>query len=240
MTRTFVLGLVCGLVGAAAAATDEEDKLTPRQALRKCQDLIGEWKGTGPFLGTREEKDKNFWQETINWEWQFKGRDVWLRAELKKGKYYTAFELRFLAKKQVYELKATTVGKETHTFEGVMKERRLTFDRTDDKTQHGERLVVSLLHHNRYGYRFETRGKDQKVYTARYQVWATKQGIPFADEGEKIECIVSGGLGTMPVSYEGKTYYVCCTGCRDAFKDDPKKYIKEYEEAQKKKKAKKE
>ena len=44
-----------------------------------------------------------------------------------------------------------------------------------------------------------------------------------------IECIVSGGKGTIPVSYNGKTYYVCCSGCRDAFKDDPEKFIKEAE-----------
>ena len=33
----------------------------------------------------------------------------------------------------------------------------------------------------------------------------------------------------MPVAYQGKTYYVCCSGCRDAFRDDPEKYIKEFE-----------
>jgi YHS domain-containing protein len=39
----------------------------------------------------------------------------------------------------------------------------------------------------------------------------------------------------MRVSYKGKTYYVCCTGCRDAFNDDPVKYIGEFEESKKKK-----
>ena len=42
------------------------------------------------------------------------------------------------------------------------------------------------------------------------------------------ECIVTGGLGTMQVSFGGNTYYVCCTGCRDAFNDDPAKIIAEY------------
>jgi hypothetical protein len=32
------------------------------------------------------------------------------------------------------------------------------------------------------------------------------------------------------VSYKGKTYYVCCGGCRDAFRAEPEKFIKEYEE----------
>ena len=34
-------------------------------------------------------------------------------------------------------------------------------------------------------------------------------------------CIVTEGKGTSKVSYKGKTYWVCCSGCRDAFLDDP-------------------
>ena len=42
--------------------------------------------------------------------------------------------------------------------------------------------------------------------------------------------------GTIAVSYNGKTYYVCCSGCRDEFKASPEKYVKEYEEKKKAKK----
>ena len=38
--------------------------------------------------------------------------------------------------------------------------------------------------------------------------------------------VVSGGRGTMTVTHDGTTYYVCCSGCRDEFKSDPEKYIK--------------
>jgi hypothetical protein len=30
----------------------------------------------------------------------------------------------------------------------------------------------------------------------------------------------------MTVSYQGKTYDICCTGCRDEFNDNPEKYVK--------------
>jgi YHS domain-containing protein len=36
----------------------------------------------------------------------------------------------------------------------------------------------------------------------------------------------------MSTTYKGKMYYFCCTGCRDAFKETPDKYIKEFEERQ--------
>ncbi|MBR9804101.1 YHS domain-containing protein [bacterium] len=47
--------------------------------------------------------------------------------------------------------------------------------------------------------------------------------------GEKT-CIISGGLGTITVSHNGQTYYVCCTGCKAAFEDDPERWIARAEE----------
>jgi hypothetical protein len=43
--------------------------------------------------------------------------------------------------------------------------------------------------------------------------------------------------GGSPV--KGKTYYVCCSGCRSEFNANPEKYIKEYEEAKAKKESEK-
>jgi YHS domain-containing protein len=37
---------------------------------------------------------------------------------------------------------------------------------------------------------------------------------------------VSGGAANIAVSYKGKTYYVCCTGCKDEFNANPEKYTK--------------
>ncbi len=60
---------------------------------------------------------------------------------------------------------------------------------------------------------------------------ATKKGVPFASKGDnQPECIVSGGLGTIKVRYKGKTYYVCCSGCKAEFDEHPEKYVKEYEQ----------
>ena len=34
----------------------------------------------------------------------------------------------------------------------------------------------------------------------------------------------------MQVTYKGETYYVCCTGCKQAFDADPERILKEYRE----------
>jgi hypothetical protein len=231
--RYLPLLLLPFLVLAAPISGDEAPKQTSRTALQPFNDLIGSWRGTGePSQGTREEKQRNFWQETIRWEWHIKGDDAWLKLDLEKGKYFTSGELRALPQPNSYRLILKTVGGETQAFDGTLKEKRLTLERLDEKTKTTQRLVISLLHSNRYLLRYETKGADQFAYTPVWMVGATKEGVAFAGGDDKPECVVSGGLGTMPVMYKGKTYYVCCGGCRDAFRDEPEKYIREYEERQ--------
>ena len=243
MKRTVVaFALIVCLSAAVPPACAAPAKRTAKEALRVFQDLIGSWRGTGTPAGTREERDKGFWQETIAWQWQFKGTEVWLRADLEKGKWYTRMELRYLPAKDAYQIKAWTVGKEEQTFEGNLRKRRLTVSRVDEKSKQMQQLVVSLLHSNRYLYRYEVKPKrseadDSSVFTQVYQVGATKKGVAFASDDDKPECVVSGGLGTMVVMHKGKSYYVCCTGCRDAFKEEPDKYVKEFEARKKAKKS---
>jgi hypothetical protein len=230
-----LLASVCGL--AFLHGDEATPKRTPKEALQAFNDLIGSWRGTGtPQQGTKEERDKNFWQETIAWEWQFKDKDAWLKAKFDKSKYFDGGELRYLPDTDRYQLTLRTLSKETLVFEGPLKDKRLTLDRTDTDKKETQRLIVSLLHSNRYLYRYEVKSGDQTLFTALYQVGATKEGVPFAEGDGKPVCVVSGGLGTIPVMYKGKTYYVCCSGCRDAFNDDKETYIKEFEEKQAKKK----
>ena len=239
MNRLPILGvlLAAACVPASVHGDDTPAKRTPKEALQAFNDLIGSWRGTGqPQQGTKEERDKNFWTETIAWEWQFKDKDAWLKAKFDKSKYFDGGELRYLPDADRYQLTLRTLNKETLVFEGPLKDKRLTLERTDDAKKETQRLVVSLLHANRYLYRYEVRTGDQTLFTALYQVGATKEGVPFAEGDGKPVCIVSGGLGTMAVMYKGQTYYVCCGGCRDAFKDDPEGYIKDFEAKKAKKK----
>jgi hypothetical protein len=223
--------LCCG-----SQADDKPAQPTSREALRALNDLIGSWRGTGIPEGTRDEKQKGFWTETVKWDWQFKDDDSWLRIVVEKGKYFTRGELRYLPEKKVYQLALETTDRVNLLFTGELKDGRLTLDRTDDKSGEAQRLVLTLLHANRYLCRYEVKAADKNDYTKKYQVGCTKEGEDFATGDGKPECVVSGGLGTMPVNYKGQTYYVCCGGCRDAFKENPEKYIKEYEERKAKKK----
>ncbi len=43
---------------------------------------------------------------------------------------------------------------------------------------------------------------------------------------EPAKCIVTGGAATTTVVYQGRTFPVCCSGCRDEFNENPEKYLK--------------
>lgn len=210
-----------------------DSRRSAKEALQPFNDLIGKWKGTGEPKGPGADKT-DFWIETMDWQWQFKSDDAWLKVAFDKSRNFTSGELRAIPAKNEYQLTLKTPRKETITFSGTIKDRTAMFERQVKDEAH--RLVFSLLHENRFLYRYEVRGSGKTLFTQQYRVGATKEGVAFASGDTKPQCIVSGGLGTMPVSYKGQTYYVCCGGCRTEFNENPEKYVKEFQERKSKKK----
>ena len=63
------------------------------------------------------------------------------------------------------------------------------------------------------------------------EVGYTREGTRLAVEGgDGPECVVTGGRGSIQFSYKGQTYYVCCSGCKQAFDENPEKILSEYRE----------
>lgn len=233
LPRTFAF--FAFLVIAATLGADQTDKpKSPREALQAFSDLIGTWNGTGTPVGSLEEKQKKFWTEKMSWEWQFKNNDAWLKVGFEKSKNFSAGELRYVPDKNHFTLTLTTLKKEKTTYIGTLEKNKLALERDGDKES--QRLVFTFLHSNRFLYHYEVKPEGRPLFSKKWTVGATKEGEPFAVGDGGPECIVSGGRGTITVSHMGKTYYVCCSGCRDEFNANAAKYVKEYEEKLAKKK----
>ena len=88
-------------------------------------------------------------------------------------------------------------------------------------------IVINQQDNNRYLMEM-SRKRGASDFFLLDTVAVQREGTSFAlndsDYGEKT-CIVSGGLGTATVSFKGKTYYVCCSGCSAAFNEDPERWI---------------
>ena len=232
MVRIVFTACLVALASSAVAA--EPRPKSAREALKPFNLLVGSWKGTGMPAGTAEDRQKGHWTETVTWGWQFKGDDAWLTVSFDRGKHFAAGELRYRPGTDTFELNLTSADKENVRYSGQLNGKQLVAERPLADKQ-VERLTVNLLHDNRVTYRVETRRAGGTALTKKFLVGLTKEGEPFAAVGRSDrECIVSGGLGTIAVSHGGKTYYVCCSGCRDEFRADPDKYVKEWEARRKK------
>jgi hypothetical protein len=211
-----------------APAADQETP-SARAALQALNDFIGDWKGSGAPEKPRPEP-RETWQESLNWCWRFKGDDAWLALTVKNGRHFKGGELRYLPEKRRYQLTAVDLKNNKLQFEGELQKGYLTLDRTDPATKDVQRLTLNSAGAGvRFVYRLAHKPAGRTLFVKDYQVACSKEGESLAQREKKNECVVTGGLGTMTVSYKGVTYYVCCSGCRDAFNENPEKYVKEFE-----------
>lgn len=206
---------------ARAQSTDET-----KEALQGLQELIGGWKGNG----TSEKNRSDIWKESANWNWRFKGKDVFFAADMPESKMFKSGEIRYLPAKEAFQVTFLDKADKKQVYDGKLKKNKLIVERVDANTNETHQIQINTAGGgDRLIMTFSVKPPNRTLYNKVTQVAYTREGITFAAAGsKKAECVVTGGLGTMAVTYKGATYYVCCTGCRDAFNDNPDKIMKEY------------
>ncbi|OWK34519.1 YHS domain-containing protein [Fimbriiglobus ruber] len=228
-------GLLAGLLLAATGpAADKGDAEANKKALQEVGDLAGEWKGSGE---AKIAGRNTIWKETINWGWKFdkKNGDAWITLEVKDGKFLSGGSLKYDAEKKLYRLTATDTDKKEMVYEGKLTKKGLILERKEAGSGDVHRLTVfTLADGARMMVQGDVQTKGKGPFSTEFKIAANNAAESFAGGGgKKPECVVTGGLGTMAVSYNGKTYYVCCSGCREEFTANPKKFVDEFEKKKK-------
>jgi hypothetical protein len=218
-----ILALAAFVMSTATGAEKGDD---PKEALQEIQEFIGGWKGS-------VDKGTTAWKESANWSWRFanKGKDVYMTVDMPDSKVFKKGEMRFLSNKGKYEFTLFDKADKKNVYVGDLKKGSLILERTVPETRATEQLKVNTAGGGvRLIYTFSKKGANSTLYAKEYQISYTKEGESFGvAAGQKgPECVVTGGLGKIQVSFGGNTYYVCCTGCRDAFNENPAKMIAEY------------
>jgi len=200
---------------------------TTKEAMQKIQLVVGEWRVTAMPRELKREP----WNEKAAWGFKIEKDEYSLALTATDAVFWKEAALRFDLKRQVYVLEAALVEGGKRTYEGKLaeKERLLTLEEATEGWPR-QRAVFSLLRDNRFLIDIESQAAKGKDWTPLAQLGCTKEGVPFV-RGEGIKCIVTGGAGTIPVTHGGKTYYVCCTGCRAFFNNDPEKTIADAKKA---------
>jgi YHS domain-containing protein len=222
--------LATGLALGDEKSTAPDAVAAKKSALAPFNSRIGKWNGVGQ---PRRGSNQGAWQEKAEWIWDFSGHDVAVRIDVADGKLAKTLRLKFdpVSKQYIGTLIRTEGAEETYRGKLETADKLvLTADEGDEIRQ----ITITLLNDKRTLILFEKKLATAASFNRVAEVGYTRDGARLATSASSgPECIVTGGTGTMEVKYKGQTYYVCCTGCRQAFEDDPEGVIREAAERRK-------
>lgn len=232
-----------GTAGGAAAASDRP-RMPPDEVvvqLQPFQVLLGQWR----WITQKKFGDFPKSGDDVRWVWDFKTRpgQPGLGAQSETSPYFRSlwitatsadsFEARLTADDgAVRVFQGTWVdGQEPReTPDGKILQRTFALQMMQVEPVEGEQwqLTVNLIDNNQYLLELKKRPTAQASLQLLDTVRQQREGTSFAvadSDNPGPKCIISGGLGTMTVSYQGKSYPVCCSGCAAAFNDEPEKWL---------------
>src|SRR5947209_7977410 len=232
MTRGATLALVLGaiLAGGAPAEPDPESAGGDIPApFAPFEHLVGAWKGTAIPKANRLKG----WPERHLWAWAFSGGSpVGMTLAIEGGKVLTKGRLTFDPASRRYRLEGADADRKPVAFAGALDAdgKALVLDRVGPAAEGKERLTIRLNSNLiRYTMWLDRQEPGAPQFARVIDVNLGKEGESFASGASAADlprCIITGGSATMSVTYEGKSYPLCCTGCRDEFMDNPAKYVK--------------
>lgn len=228
------LGLVPLIAENPPASATPLSLSAQKTELARWNSLVGGWRGTGQ---PRRGSNTGAWREDTSWAWQFSDTESALFGTVTKGKLASTLKITAPAEKQ-FHLQWTSPEGTIRELPGTIEENKVVFVSAPDAQQEVYRVTLTPLNEQRTLILFEKRKADQQSYARLAEVGYTREGTRLAGTGSgQPECVVTGGLGTIKVEYKGKTYYVCCSGCQQAFQDDPEGILKDYQTRREKEKA---
>jgi hypothetical protein len=229
------------IFGISVADSDESQSAAEasaqKEALAQLNSWIGGWRGTGQV---KRGSTRGSWRENGEFVWKFDKKNVGIEYKIKEPKHIKTSLLSWDTKAKQFTMSAEFKDGMKYEYRGKLEKKVLRLESQADSRGYVSRITFRQLNEKRLLLLYERRKATQSIYQRVGEVGYTREGTRLAaSDSSGPECIVSGGLGTMKVSYKGKTYYVCCTGCRDAFNDDPEGIIADYKAKLAEKKAKK-
>jgi len=221
-----VLAWAAAFSAAADEKPSEKELAQAKEELQKLGEFIGQWNLGGE--GTVDGKKAN-WKETWEWSWKFaKTGESSIVVKVKDGKFFAEATVTYDAKAKGFKASVIDAAKDTNTMTGTIDRKgAFLLERTDAKSKDVHKLKFGTAAEGirlNISYDVQTGGKG--LATTIYKSNGSKDGESIASAKKKNECIVTGGAATTAVTHAGKTYYVCCSGCLEAFKEDPEKFIK--------------
>lgn len=232
-TATLAASLLATL-GLMTLAADEKTsaRRADQEALREYGGLVGSWRGSGQ---PKRGQASGAWRESANWAWKLSDDSAALEIDVETGKYLKSAVLKPGKKAGDYVLEATLAdeSKSKRTFSGKLAKDKPLVLTSEGAGEGVRRVTLTIPNENRFLLLLESEPAS-KNFVRLGEVGYTRNGVAFAAGESGPVCIVTEGRGSIQVSYKGKSYYVCCSGCRDLFNKDPEAILAEAAERAKK------
>lgn len=227
-----VAGAAVSGVAVEPAATVADERRAAVAGLDPLNSLIGEWRGIGlPKRGSQTGS----WQEKGQLVWDLKQERpavVWSATD---GQQLKSARWEYLVDEQKFRLTITRPDDSTRVLTGGPVKQQIVLESAPDEERVIYRLTLSRVSDDRVLWLFEKRLDGQSFSSRIAEVAYQRQGTRLAAASNSgPECVVTGGLGTIAVEHKGQRYYVCCSGCQEAFHSDPEGILAEYREKKKK------
>ncbi len=211
-------------------------------ALQPFQVLLGQWR----WIAKKNFGNSVQTGQDLEWIWDFQtdpNRPA-LKAATAGNPYFRALWLTWLPEDDKFQLTAKMAEGDVRVLRGTWTDSGEPKEESDGrKVQHTYKLQLSQvtpesgdqwliifnqLDNNQYLIDLSRRPAAGKQPALLANIRQQRLGTSFAvadSDNPGPKCIISGGLGTMNVEYQGKSYPVCCSGCAAAFKDDPERWL---------------
>lgn len=222
--------VVCALALSTLLADGDASSVSEsqREALGRLQSYVGQWRGVGQV---RRGSRNGAWIETADCAWDLSNVDAALEIKSPKAKFFPTMRFESSRKENAYRMVGLKKDGAKTVYEGKLdNDGVLHLDATTSVDGLPDRLQIRLAAEGKRLVVLYQRRISASRYSRLAEVGFTRKGSGFGSGANFVECIVTGGKGTIPVSFEGKTFYVCCSGCKEYFDDDPAKVVAEYKE----------
>lgn len=224
---SLLLGLVLGTQPWGLAESPQLPLQANTSALQPFQVLVGTWRGVGQV---RRGSQQGAWQEQAEVRWEF-GALVGMKWSITHGKFWKSALLYPGDPGSPLRLRVVLPDDAVLNLRGRVEGNRTVFESPPETQPTQHRITWLILNDNRFTVLFERRMASQSFYQRVGEVSYQREGTRLeATAASAPECVVTGGRGTFTVSYKGQTYYVCCTGCREAFETDPQGILTAWEQ----------
>jgi YHS domain-containing protein len=219
-----VVGII-STISLAFANDTSSGRKADQAALKVYGELVGDWRGTGQV---KRNTSKGSWTERSSWAWKLTNETAALEFKAKDGKYLKSALLRPGKKPGEFSFDAMLADDTKRSFFGKSGKDDVLTLTANGESDGLHRVTITPLHGTRVLLLLESKD-DSGGYQRLGEVGYTREGIAFAAGESYPLCIVTEGRGTISVIHKGKTYYVCCSGCKDLFNENPEAIIAEAE-----------